>query len=528
MMVHGKNRIGKNLSSTGSITYITTDPTKNEALEGTFFCATVDEVNLAMQKAKDAFIAYRKVPAFKRAAFLEAIAEEIMALGDALVRRASVETALSPERIESERTRTMLQLRLYADHIKEGSWVNASIDLGDPDRKPNPKPDLRRMYLPIGPVVVFTASNFPLAYSTAGGDTASALAAGNPVIVKSHPSHAGTNEMVADAIAKAAERTGMPDGVFSSLNDNSFSVGEQLVKHPDTKAVGFTGSYNGGMALWRLANEREVPIPVFSEMGSTNPVYLLEDALHQNDAQLAKTMAASITLGAGQFCTNPGLMVGIESNALKSFAAVLEEEFQKVIPSVMLSAGIAGNYFSKLEMALQQKGVTLLTQRSVRSDRTENSGMPGVATVPFKIFKTNPLLHEEIFGPFSLLVICENIDEMKEFAALQKGQLTTSVFGSEKDFSRTGDLINKLLDKAGRLIFNGVPTGVEVTTSIQHGGPYPATTDSRFTSVGPDAILRFVRPVAFQNAPESILPDELKDGNPLGIWRKFNGKLGKD
>ena len=526
-MIHGKNRIGKALSYKGTNTYNTMDPALNKALEGSFFSATEDEVNEAMQKAMNAFFVYRKVSALERATFLEAIAEEILALGDKLVKRAAAETALPSERIVGERARTMLQLRLYANHIKEGSWVNASIDLGDQDRKPNPKPDLRRMYVPIGPVVVFTASNFPLAYSTAGGDTASALAVGNPVIVKSHPSHAGTNEMVADAIARAADRTGMPDGVFSSLNDNTFNVGEQLVKHTFTKAVGFTGSYNGGMALWKLANDREDPIPVFSEMGSTNPVYFLEEELKQNSLLLAKTLAASITLGAGQFCTNPGLMVGVKSDALSGFARVLDDEFQKVIPSVMLSAGIAGNYMSKLEKTLQQKGVQLLT-KSLHSNSSENTGVPGVATVKFEIFRSNPLLHEEIFGPFSLLVICDSMHEMEEFAALQKGQLTTSVFGSEKDFCQADDLIKRLLDKAGRLIFNGVPTGVEVSTSIQHGGPYPATTDSRFTSVGPDAILRFVRPVAFQNAPDFVLPDELKDGNPLKIWRKFNGKLGKD
>ncbi|MFB6316964.1 aldehyde dehydrogenase (NADP(+)) [Saccharicrinis sp. FJH54] len=526
-MIHGKNRIGNALSNLGSNTYNTMDPAKNRALEGSFFAATRDEVNNTMQKALKAFFVYRNVPAHKRAEFLLAVADEIMATGDALLERASAETALPVERIKSERARTVVQLKLYAGLIKEGSWVNASIDHGDPDRKPNPKPDLRRMYLPIGPVVVFTASNFPLAYSTAGGDTASALAAGNPVIVKSHPSHAGTNEMVADAINRAAERTGMPDGVFSSLNDNGFSVGEQLVKHPLTKAVGFTGSFKGGMALWRLANERDVPIPVFSEMGSTNPVYFLDETLQKNSVQLAKTMASSITLGAGQFCTNPGLMVGIKSKALEHFSEVLDEEFQKVVPSVMLSEGIAGNYLDGLEKALHQKDVKLLTKSPHLTD-LENAGVPGVATVDFKTFRTNPLLHEEIFGPFSLLVICENMDEMIEFAFLQKGQLTTSVFGTDSDFNSAGDLIKRLIDKAGRLIFNGVPTGVEVTTSIQHGGPYPATTDSRFTSVGPDAILRFVRPVAFQNAPEALLPEELKDKNILGIWRKLNGKLGKD
>lgn len=526
-MIHGKNRIGFELSHKGDKTYKTINPVDNSELRGVFFAATKAEVDLAMYKAKQAFYIYRGIDSQKRAEFLESIATEIKASGDDLISRASSETALPRQRIISERDRTMLQLRLYADLIKEGSWINASIDYGDPGRKSHPKPDLRRMYKPVGPVVVFTASNFPLAYSTAGGDTASALAAGNPVIVKSHPSHAGTNELVAEAINRAAQKHGMPDGVFTSLNDNGFEVGEHLVKHPLTKAVGFTGSYNGGMALWKMAYERVEPIPVFAEMGSTNPVYFLKETMAENTASLADTMAGSITLGSGQFCTNPGLMVGIKSDALTLFADALNENFRRVKPSVMLSQGIAKNFVKNLEQALDQKGVKLLTQSDLEN-LNENVGIPAVATVSYNVFKENPTLHEEVFGPFSLLVICDSMEEMLAFSDLQKGQLTTSLFGTEQDFSSAKSLINKVMDKAGRLIFNGVPTGVEVNTSIQHGGPYPATTDNRFTSVGADAILRFVRPVAYQNAPASLLPDELQDNNPLGIWRKVNGVLGKD
>lgn len=525
--MHGNNHIGYTLSHCSEETFKTVDPINNNYLEGEFHIADKQEIEQAVSLANKAFLSYRNISPLKRANFLEQIGDEMLALGDRLVQRASLETALTPERIENERVRTIKQLKLYADLIKEGSWINASIDPGDPYRKPGPKPDLRRMYLPIGTVVVFTASNFPLAYSTAGGDTASALAAGNPVIVKSHPSHAGTNELVADAIVKAAKKTGMPDGVFSSLNDNTYTVGERLVKHFQVQAVAFTGSYNGGMALYKMARDRKDPIPVFAEMGSTNPVYILEDSMKENFRQIASTMAGSITLGSGQFCTNPGLMVGVESDAQKQFLDRLTDHFRAVEPSVMLSNNIANNYYSNLEKTLRQKGVELLFKSS-KGDAFEIKGIPVVATVSFNVFKDNPLLHEEVFGPFSLFVACKNKEELLDFADLQQGQLTTSVFGTVDDLKNYTGLIGIIQDKAGRLIFNGVPTGVEVTTSIQHGGPFPATTDSRFTSVGPDAILRFVRPVAYQNAPQSILPDELKDGNPRDIWRKLNGVPGKD
>ena len=526
-MIHGKNRIGKELSNKGVSTYVTYDPATNKALEGTFYAATNQEVNEAMTKAQSAFEVYRYMKAEQRASFLEAIADEMLLLDETLVNRASQETGLPGARIINERGRTMMQLRLFADLIREGSWVEASIDSGDPGREPLPKPDLRKMSQPLGPVVVFTASNFPLAYSTVGGDTASALAAGCPVVVKSHPSHAGTNELVADCVARAAKKTGMPDGVFSSLNSNSYEVGLQLVKHPITAAVGFTGSFQGGTALWKAANDRDVPIPVFSEMGSTNPVYFFDGILKTQAKALAATMSASITLGAGQFCTNPGLMVGIKSKAMDAFIHALNIAVSAAPASVMLSESIAGNYNNKLKSALEQKGVNLISAVQ-HGTASENDGLPHVATVDFKIFKENPRLHEEVFGPFSLLVLCKNEREMAEFAKLQHGQLTTSVFGTDDDFKSQYKLVQYLTNKAGRLIFNGVPTGVEVNGSQHHGGPFPATTDSRFTSVGPDAIKRFVRPVAYQNAPEFMLPEELKNGNPLGIWRRVDGELTKD
>lgn len=520
-MIHGKNRIGKDLASANGSSFRAVSPVTGEFLEGDFYNASREDVDNSLLLAHEAFAAFKLVSGKRKADFLEAIAEEIMAAGDELVKRAMDETALPEGRIVSERGRTTGQLKMFADLVREGSWVEASIDRADSHRTPQPKPDLRRMLQAVGPVVVFTASNFPLAFSTAGGDTASALAGGNPVIVKAHPSHPGTNQLVGDAIARAAEKTGMPNGVFSSLNASSYETGIRLVKHPLTRSVAFTGSFSGGMALWKAANEREVPIPVFSEMGSTNPVIILEEAFQKNAESVAKQLAGSITLGAGQFCTNPGIIAGVKSENMDLFLQTLNSAITEVRPQVMLNKSIADNFSKRSAKAIEQKGVKLLSEKNT-GDKSGNLGMPSVATVGFEHFKENPELHEEVFGPFSLVVLCKNEKELEEFVEIQKGHLTISFFGTE--FKSAGKLIEIASRKAGRVIFNGVPTGVEVNASMQHGGPFPATTDSRFTSVGSAAIKRFVRPVAYQDAPDALLPDELKEGNPLGIWRKEDKK----
>ncbi len=518
--MHGKNRIGLQLVETSGQTIQAYSTLLNEPLSGDFQTAGKEEVDKALDKASQAYKTYSKMPAAKRADFLDAIADEILALGDELIKRASAESALPEARITGERGRTMNQLKLFASLLREGSWVEASIDTAIPDREPLPKADIRKMRMPVGPVVVFTASNFPLAFSTAGGDTASALAAGNPVIVKAHESHLGTNELVSNAIATAAEKTGMPDGVFSSLAGSGYEIGQQLVVHPATKSVAFTGSFNGGMALYKLAQERDEPIPVFAEMGSVNPVFILPGKLSEDAAGMAKTYAGSITLGVGQFCTNPGLLICVKSEAMDIFVNHLAEEIRSIAPGTMLNKGIAGNYQKKLNEMLQQSGVTPLNE-PLNSD--EKTGAAVVAKVPAQAFIQNPNLAEEVFGPFSLLVQCEDEQELKQVTNALQGQLTTTFIANDDDVNTYEDVIHMAAEKCGRVIFNGVPTGVEVCHSMQHGGPFPASTDGRFTSVGTDAIKRFSRPVAFQDAPEKILPDELKNANPLSIWRKVDG-----
>ena len=487
--------------------------------------ATVEQVDQALKEAQVAFFSYKNLDGPKKGQFLRAIADEIEALGQELVSTAMKETNLPEARIINERGRTTSHCRMFATLVEEGSWVEARIDTAQPDRTPAPKPDLRKLSVPLGPVVVFGAANFPLAYSTAGGDTASALAAGCPVIVKAHPAHAGTSELVAKAIHTAASKTGMPSNVFQHLHGSGFEVGKALVQHPLTKAVGFTGSLVGGKALFDLANQRPEPIPVFAEMSSINPVILLPETLSKNAEKTAATLAGSITLGVGQFCTNPGLIIAIENEGLERFTKSLTSEIQKVVPGTMLHQGIADNYLKRLTQTLAQKGVKVEGQSS--TDSSSSQGKPVVASVSAAEFLKNPSLAEEVFGPFSLIIRCKDLDELHAVITHSHGQLTASLIGDESELIQHTNLLNTIIEKAGRLVVNGVPTGVEVNASMQHGGPFPSTTDSRFTSVGTDAIKRFVRPVSFQNFPDSLLPAELKESNPLGIWRLVNSEWKK-
>lgn len=487
--------------------------------------ATMSDVNAAMQEAHIAFLSYKNFSGKKKAEFLRAIAEEIEALGTQLVATTMRETNLPEARIINERGRTTGHCRMFADLVEDGSWVEARIDTAIPDRVPAPKPDIRKMLVPVGPVVVFGAANFPLAYSTAGGDTISALAAGCTVIVKAHPAHAETSELIAGAINMAIEKTGMPQGVFQHVHGAGFAVGQALVKHPFTKAVGFTGSLAGGKALFDLANQRPEPIPVFAEMSSINPVILLPETLQRDAEKTATNLAASITLGVGQFCTNPGLIIAIEGEGLNRFINALSLEFQKAMPGTMLHQGIADNYSKKLEQTLAQKGVKVEGQSSLEGNSSQ--GRPHIASVTAAEFINNPMLAEEVFGPFSLIVRCKNNDELHTVVNRSHGQLTSTIISDEAELTKYSSLLNMLVEKAGRLVVNGVPTGVEVCPSMQHGGPFPATTDSRFSAVGTDAIKRFARPVAFQNFPDSLLSDELKEENPLRIWRLRNNEWSK-
>jgi NADP-dependent aldehyde dehydrogenase len=514
-MIEGINFIGFSTRKNGSDVLQAYDPKKNETLPEQFSIASEEDVDRALEKAQSAFLKYRHVSGTKKAAFLDRIAEEIMALGDELVERASAESGLPTGRIEGERGRTCNQLKMFAELLREGSWVDARIDTGEPD--------VRRMLFPLGPVAVFGASNFPLAFSTAGGDTASALAAGCPVVVKGHESHPGTNELVAGAIVKAAKDTDMPDGVFSSLNGGP-EVGGMVVKHPLTKAVGFTGSFGGGKAIYDMAQQRDEPIPVYAEMGSINPVFLLDSKLSTSAEDLAEEYAGSVFLGVGQFCTKPGLIVGKSGSNLDKFKNALTEKLKENDPGCMLSPKISDGYRKQRSKMLSQSGIEIL---AAPADEQETRGSAAVATTTADNFLSNPTLHEEVFGPYTLIISCENDQQMRDVASALEGQLTVTLIGNEDELVDHRDLLDTCREKAGRVIFNGVPTGVRVCHAMHHGGPFPATTDSKFTSVGTTAIERFVRPITFQDCPDELLPDELKTENPLNIHRIVDGKLDK-
>ena len=520
-MITGKNYLGNQLSAIGTKTYRTFNSQLNIENEHVFTEATSDEINTAASLAASAFKTYSKKSGKEKAAFLNAIAEEIEALGEPLISTYTSESGLPAGRAMGERGRTVGQLRAFANHIEEGHWVDASIDTAQPDRQPLPKVDLRKMNVALGPVVVFGASNFPLAFSTAGGDTAAALAAGCPVIVKSHPMHAGTGELVASAIIKAAEKTGMPNGVFSNLNSSGIEVGQKLVQHPDVKAVGFTGSIRGGRALFDLAANRPEPIPVLAEMGSVNPVVLLPEALNDKAVDWAKIYAGSITLGSGQFCTNPGLLLGIKGEGLTTFTNTLAEEIVKIEPSCMLHPNIMGAYENNKSKALEQPELNVLADYNLEAQ--SNYAKQAVSKVSGESFLANPILHNEVFGPFSLVVECENESQLEAVINQLEGQLTGTIIANDTELVNSSNIASALQNRVGRIIFNGVPTGVEVCPSMLHGGPYPASTDSRFTAVGVDSIKRWVRPFSFQSWPNGLLPDELKNENPLGISRLVNG-----
>lgn len=489
--------------------------------------STVQEIDVIMQKSWSAFHAYRKMSLKQRAAFMRTIAVELEACGDELIQTAMQETNLPEARLRNERGRTIFQLNQYADACETGEWLEARIDTAIPDKNP-PRPDIRKMLVPLGPVVVFGASNFPFAYSTAGGDTACALAAGCPVIVKGHPAHAQTSEIVSGAILTAAVKCNMPEGIFAHVHGASFEVGKALVMHPHTKAVGFTGSYIGGKQLFDWANQRKEPIPVFAEMGSINPVFLMPEKLNQSSADIAKMYAGSITLGVGQFCTNPGLIIGIESEALRSFTHDLGKAIQQIAPAPMLHSGIIKAYQENKEKALLQEGVHLVAESDIPSDRPGLTGEPAIAVADGKTFLNNPVLHQEVFGPYSLIIRCKDMNEMTEVAKHLEGQLTSTLMATENDIENNDELTEAVKNICGRFIVNSVPTGVEVCLGMHHGGPFPATTDSRFTSVGADGIKRFARPICFQNWPNRLLPDELANANPLNIWRTVNNALTKE
>jgi len=523
MELTGKNIIGHSFSAAGDQFLTAVNPHDGSSSGYSYAIATGREIESAMALAGRAAPELSKFSAERKARFLEKIADNILHADDFLILTARFETGLPEGRIISERGRTISQIRMFADFITEGSWVEASVDTGNPAREPLPKPDLRKMLIPVGPVVVFGSSNFPLAFSVAGGDTVSALAAGNPVIVKAHPAHPGTSDIIGQCIRNAAIETGMPDGTFSLLYDSGFRVGQSLVSHPATKAVGFTGSFSGGKALFDLAMKRPGPIPVFAEMGSVNPIFILPEAMQASGNATAEKIAGSVTLGAGQFCTNPGLVLLVNNGDAQLFMDSLSERIRNAIPQTMLTPSIALRYDSDCHKVIGGNQVQLLSKSA--NPAGLNQAVPVIASVSGDIFEKNTGLAEEVFGPFSLVVLCDSVEQMMRIARELPGQLTASLFFQHStELARHAGLIEILQSRAGRIVFNGVPTGVEVCHSMHHGGPFPASTDSRFTSVGTSAIKRWARPVAFQDCPDELLPPELQSGNPLSVWRLVNGK----
>jgi 2,5-dioxopentanoate dehydrogenase len=496
------------------------NPATGSPLEPKFFSASADDLERAATLAQGAFPTYSKLSGKEKGAFLRRIAEAIEAAAPAIIQRANLETALPEARLQGEVGRTCNQLRLFAELVEEGSWVDARIDSADPNRKPLPKPSIRSMHKPLGPIAVFGASNFPLAFSVAGGDTASALAAGNPVIVKAHPAHPGTSLLVGHAIREAVKASGLPQGVFSLLFDNGVDVGVQLVKHTAIKAVAFTGSFAGGTALMKLAAARPEPIPCYSEMGSVNPVFVLPGALSNRASAIAGGLQGSFTLGAGQFCTKPGLVLVPQQDGTPAFMKELSDKVSTTPSQTLLTKAIADRYTS----AVKGRDATVLAEGA------KAEANPAAATVQASLFVAdykdlveNQDLAQEIFGPTTVVVGYQDRKQLLAVAEQLEGHLTATLQADESELAEYSDLIDILTRKVGRLILNAYPTGVEVCHAQVHGGPFPATSDGRSTSVGTQAIYRFTRLLCYQSFPDAALPDELKSTNPLGIMRLVDG-----
>lgn len=482
---------------------------------------STQDIDRRIQMAAEAFQFLKNTTISERAEFMNAVADQIEALGEELLTVTHAETSLPLARLTGEKARTVGQWRSYAKAVAAGIYTEARIDLARPEKQ---KGDLRKYNVGIGPVVVFGASNFPYAFSTAGGDTASAIGAGCPVIIKAHPAHPQTSQIMADAISAVVKAFGWPEGIFSHITGTSYEIGIYLTQHPDIRAVAFTGSFTGGKALFDIASRRKDPIPVFAEMGSINPVFAFQNLLETKAETLAREYITSLTLGVGQFCTNPGVFIALKGNPLDRFINALKEEIQEITPAKMLHEGIFKSFEKNKSIAIEQPDVELIA--SVHTESTEGSA--AVIKTSAKNFINNPVLSEEVFGPFGIVVECETEEELMEIARHLKGQLTITIAATREDVRANSALITVLKDKCGRLLFNGMPTGVEVVYGMQHGGPFPSTTDSRFTSVGPDAVKRFVRPISFQNWPDEFLPDELKNENPLQISRMVDGIMNSE
>jgi NADP-dependent aldehyde dehydrogenase len=530
MPLTGNHLLGGRPSLQSSQFFEAVDPRTGEALPTRFAEASEAEVDEAVEAAASAHPRFELAGREVRARFLEEAARGIIELGDELIERADAETGLGTARLTGERGRTVNQLRLFAEVVRRGEYLEARIDRADADRSPVPRPDLRRMQRAIGPVGVFAASNFPLAFSVAGGDTASALAAGCPVVAKAHPHHPGTCELVARAVSDALERCELPRSIYSMLQGQGHEVGRALVTHPGIRAVGFTGSLKGGRALFDAASARPSPIPFYGELGSNNPVLVLPGAIAERGEQIAEGLAGSLCLGAGQFCTNPGVVMLVRSPETEGFLVEFASLADTHTPATMLHEGIHRAYLSGVS-GLEQHGARRLTAASAKSESGSGSGsgknlaVPAVFSCSAKDYAATRALHGEVFGPCTLAVICDSTSELLELIAGMDGQLTATVHAGESSTEPSlAKIVEALSQRVGRLLFGGFPTGVEVGHAMHHGGPYPATTDSRSTSVGSAAIARFVRPVSYQNMPQSLLPEELRDDGPPGLSRLVDGR----
>lgn len=523
MKLQGYSIIGDQRGTGTGGTWQAQNPTTGESLEPVFHGETLEGVDQAVALAEEAFGTYSELSGAEKATFLRTIAEEIDAREEDIVARMMAESALPEGRCRGEKGRTVGQLRMFAGLVEEGSWLDARIDLAQPDRAPVPKPDLRSMQRARGPVAVFCASNFPLAFSVAGGDTASALAAGCPVVVRAHSAHPGTAEIVGTAVQAAVAKCGLPSGVFSLLFDDGISLGTALAKHPGISAIGFTGSRAGGRALMDVAAAREVPIPVFAEMSSVNPIFILPGAMAERGAQIAEGLVGSVSLGVGQFCTSPGLVFTC-GEGKGDFAKKVAEGLGAVAPATMLHEGIAKNFSAGVSKLSAQSGVT----QTASVAATGCQAGPAVFEAKVANFLSNEELSAEVFGPATMLIDCESAGDFLAAAASLEGQLTASVHGTEEDLATAGPLLSLLSRRAGRLIVNSFPTGVDVCPSMVHGGPYPATSDGASSSVGTRAISRFTRSVSWQGMPENLLPAELQSANPTRIWRLVDGNLSKE
>ena len=528
MQLEGRSLIAGKTAHATAKTFHVISPLDGKRIDPDFHEASAADVDLAMHQAEEAFEIFRQMPAKSRADFLDAIAVEIAATGDALLQCANAETGLPLDRLTMERGRACGQFKTFANLIREGSWVDARIDTALPDRQPFPRPDIRRLLVPLGPLVVLGASNFPLAFSTAGGDTASAFAAGCPVVVKAHPAHPGTSELIARAIYRAMEICHVPHGVFSLLHGTGAEVALELVRHPLTRALGFTGSERAGRALFDAAAARPEPIPVFAEMGSTNPFFILPGALKNRSAAIAQGLKAAFTIGVGQYCTKPGIVFALGGAEFNGFIEEFRTQVRAAAPGTMLHRGICDAFHGGIERVRKIPGVVVAAESDADADAAKTQAEPVAFATDAETFLLHRELREEVFGPYTLLVSARSVTELEAAARALPGQLTATLHADGADLSEFKDLVRILERKAGRLLVNGFSPGVEVCPSMQHGGPYPATTDSRYTSVGTAAIARWARPLCLQGFPESALPDAVRNANPLGILRIVNGNLTRD